>query len=160
MRLVLKVLIGVFVCQVAVAVFERLAPHSLIRWYWKIANPPWRLVAGRAPGFAIVETTGRRTGRKHQVPVGARLQDRSVWLVAAHAGDAHYVKNIKANPEVRVQIAGRWCNGLAHLVPEDDARQRAVWLNPLNGLFERVASSDLMSVRIDLEESSDSASVG
>ncbi len=115
-----------------------------------MANPAWRVIAGRVPGFALVETTGRRTGRKHQVPVGARLEDHSVWLVAGHASDAHYIKNIKANPDVRVRIGGRWRDGMAHLVPEDDARRRAVHLNLLNGLFERVASSDLLTVRIDL----------
>ena len=151
MRRTLKVVIGVLVWQVAAALFERAAPHRLIRLYWKLANPPWRLIAGRVPGFALVETTGRRTGRKHQVPVGARLRAGSIWLVTAHAGDAHYIKNIKANPEVRVRIGGRWRDGVAHLVPEDDARRRALWLNPINGLFVRMASSDLVTVRIDVD---------
>ena len=151
MQVVLKVAIGVIGWQVAVALFERVAPHHIVRWYWKVANPPWRLIAGRAPGFALVETTGRRTGRKHQVPVGARLKDGSVWFVAGHASDAHYIKNIKADPQVRVRIGGRWRDGLAHLVTEDDAGRRAVLLNPPNGLFALLASSDLMTVRIDLE---------
>lgn len=151
MRIALKALIGIILWQVAAAVFERFAPHRLIRWYWKIANPPWRLIAGRVPGFALVETTGWRTGRKHQVPVGARLQGESVWFVAAHASKAHYIKNIEVNPEVRVRVGGRWREGLARLVPDDDAPRRAVRLNLLNGLFERVASSDLMTVRIDLD---------
>lgn len=152
MRIGLKAVVGIILWQVAAAVLERFAPHDLIRWYWKIANPPWRLIAGRVPGFALVETTGWRTGRKHQVPVGARLQDDSVSFVAAHASKAHYIKNIQANPRVRVQIGRCWREGVAHLVPEDDAPRRAVRLNLLNGLFERLASSDLMTVRIDLDE--------
>ena len=74
-----------------------------------------------------------------------------MWLVAANASDAHYIRNIKANPDVRVRIRGRWRSGVAHLVPEDDARRRAIRLNPLNGLFVAIASSDLVTVRIDLE---------
>ena len=144
-------MLAAVVWQVAAAVFERVAPHGVIRWYWKVANPSWRLVAGRVPGFALIETTGWRTGRTHQVPVGARLQGRSLWLVAAHASHAHYIKNIKANPNVRVRVGGRWRSGVAHLVPEDDAAHRALRLNPLNGLFERIASSDLATVRIDLD---------
>ncbi len=150
MRTALKVLLGLVAWQVAVAAFEGVAPHHVIKWYWKVANGPWRLIAGRVPGFALVETTGRRTGRKHQVPVGARLRGRSVWFVAAHASESHYIKNIRAHPEVRVRIGGRWRAGVASLVPEDDARRRATRLNLLNGLFERLASSDLMTVRIDL----------
>ncbi len=144
-------MIGVVLWQAAAAVFERLAPHRVIRWYWKIANPAWSLIAGWIPGFALVETTGRRTGRKHPVPVGARVEGGSVWFVAAHASEAHYVKNIKAHPEVRVRVGGRWRPGVAHLVAEDDAAKRAVRLNLLNGLFERMASSDLLTVRIDLK---------
>ncbi len=151
MRIALKALAGLLLWQAAAAVFERLAPHGLTRWYWKIANPVWWLIAGRVPGFALVETTGWRTGRGHQVPVGARLQGDAVWFVAAHASKAHYIKNIEANPQVWVRVGGRWRSGLAHLVPDDDAPRRAVRLNLLNGLFERVASSDLMTVRIDLD---------
>ena len=150
MRFVLRLVIAAVLWQAAAAVFERVAPHGVIKWYWKVANPPWRLVAGRVPGFALIETTGRRTGRLHQVPVGARLQDGSVWFVAAHASHAHYIKNIKADPNVRVRVGGRWRSGVAHLVAEDDARRRAVLLNPLNGLFARIASSDLVTVRVEL----------
>ena len=147
----MRFVVAVVGWQVAAALFERVAPYRIVRWYWKVANPPWRLVAGRIPGFALVETTGRKTGRKYQVPVGARLRDGSVWFVTAHASDVHYIRNIKANPDVRVMIGGRWRNGLAHLLPEDDARRRAIWLNPLNGLFVWMASSDLITVRIDVE---------
>ncbi len=146
----MRVLVVVVGWQIAAAVFERVAPHRLRKWYWKVANPPWRLIAGRVPGLALVETTGRRSGRKHQVPVGARLQAESVWFVAAHASDVHYIRNIKADPEVRVRIDGHWRRGVAHLLPDDDARRRALRLNPLNGLFVRTASQDLVTVRIDL----------
>ena len=151
MRPALRVAIAVVGWQVAAAVFERVAPYRVIKWYWKVANPPWKVVAGRVPGFVLLETTGRRTGRKHQVPVGARLQEGSVWVVTAHASEVDYIKNIKADPAVRVQVIGRWRNGVARIVPDDDAPRRAIRLNLLNGLFMRVASADLVTVRIDLE---------
>lgn len=151
MRVVLRMVIGVVAWQLAAAVFERVAPYRVIKWYWKVANPPWMLIAGRLPGFALLETTGRRTGRKHHVPVGARLRDGSVWLVTAHASEVQYIRNIKADPAVRVRIRGRWRDGVAHLVPEDDAPRRALRLNLLNGLFVRMASADLITVRIDIE---------
>ena len=149
MRFALKLLVGVVVFQIAAALFERVAPHRIIRWYWKIVNPLWMVIAGRVPGFVLLETTGRRTGRKRRVPLGGRMENESLWLVAVHAADSHYIKNIAVNPQVRVRVGGNWKEGTATLVPEDDARRRAARVNLINSWFERVASSDLLTVRID-----------
>jgi deazaflavin-dependent oxidoreductase (nitroreductase family) len=45
-------------------------------------------------------------------------------MVSEHGEHSHYVLNIKANPAVRLRIHGRWRNGTAHLLPDDDAKER------------------------------------
>lgn len=136
---------------IVVPVFERLAPPEMVRAYQRLTMPFFRSVAGFAPGFGIVETIGRRTGKRHQVPVGGRLIDGSFWFVSGIGRRTHYVRNIEANPRVRVKIGGRWHPGTARLCPEDDGRKRAVRVSPMNGVFLLIANSDPLSIRVDID---------
>ena len=107
---------------------------------------------GLLRGWVIVETTGRRSGLPRRVPVGARVEGATVWLVAAHGRGGAYVRNIEANPRVRVLIRGRWRAGTAHLVPDDDphARLRAIG-NRINAAVVRAIGTSLLTVRVDLD---------
>jgi deazaflavin-dependent oxidoreductase (nitroreductase family) len=134
------------------AVFERLAPRRLVRAFQKsVGNPLFRRSAGNGRGYALVETQGRRTGRPHLVPVGGALRGDVFWLVAADGRGAQYVKNIDANPSVRVKVRSRWRTGIAHICDDDNPHKRLLRLNPLNSLFIWVAGTGLLTVRIDLE---------
>ncbi len=134
-----------------IPVLERLVPRRVLVAYWRTVNPLFSMSAGIVPGFGVVETTGRRTGRKHQVPVGGRLTGNTFWFVAANGRDSHYVKNIESDPRVRVRVHGRWRDGEAHLVPDDKMGRRLLRLNPLNSIFVRIAGRNLLTVRVDLE---------
>ena len=134
------------------AIFERYAPRRFVRIYQKfLGNPVFRPVLGLVPGWAVIETIGSRTGRPHQVPVGGRLRGKSFWLVAGDWKHAQYVRNINANPSVRVRVHGRWRTGTAHLLPSDNVRRRLWRLNPVNSLFVWLANRDTLTIRIDLE---------
>jgi deazaflavin-dependent oxidoreductase (nitroreductase family) len=70
------------------------------------------LRAGVAPrAFALLETTGRRTGLTRHTPVGNGLDADTFWLVAAHGTQADYVRNLQASPQGpgqgRRHVAGR-----------------------------------------------------
>ena len=81
------------------------------------------LRAGVAPrAFALLGTTGRCTGLARQTPVGNGLDGDIFWLVAAHGTQADYVRNLQANPRVRVKADGAWRAGTAIALPGDDAR--------------------------------------
>ena len=135
-----------------IAVFERLAPRRLVRRYQRLANPWYRPMAGVVPGWAVVETTGRKTGLPRQVPVGGRLQGDTYWLIAGDGRASAFVKNLEADPRVRVRVHGRWRPGTAHVVDDDDVRQRLLRMSPANSLFLLVANplSRMLTVRIDL----------
>lgn len=136
---------------VGISLFERFGPRRLIEVYWRTINPLFRAVAGTMPGLILLETTGRRTGRSHQVPVGGRREGGTVWLVAGHASRSDYVRNITADPRVRVRVGRKWRDGTATVVLDDDTGRRAFRVNPMNGFFIRIATSDLATVRIDLD---------
>jgi deazaflavin-dependent oxidoreductase (nitroreductase family) len=110
------------------------------------------LRAGFAPrAFALLETTGRRTGRARHTPVGNGLAGDTFWLVAAHGTQADYVRNLQAEPGVRVKAGGVWRAGTAVVLPDDDpaARSRALpyrW----DAAIGRMMASAPLTIRIDL----------
>lgn len=137
---------------VVVALFERVAPRWLVRAYQRnVGGPMFMASAGVTPGWAVVETIGRRSGKVRRTPVGARIDGDVAWIVAGDDRRPDYVHNLIANPDVRVRALGRWRQGRATLRPDDDARRRAFWVNPINGLFLRLANTKAVAIRIDLE---------
>ena len=122
-----------------------------------LVNPPMRLALKLGvvpPTHALLETTGRRTGRPRQNPVGNGLGDdgRTFWIVAEHGRHAGYVRNIEANPRVRVRIGRRWRTGHGELCPDDDPRARLRSIGrPVNAFMVRIMGTDLLTVRIDLD---------
>jgi deazaflavin-dependent oxidoreductase (nitroreductase family) len=102
--------------------------------------------------FALLETTGRRSGHPRQTPVGNGLIRGTFWLIAAHGTQADYVRNIQADPRVRVRIGSQWRTGTAVLLPDDDidARSRTLpyaW----DAAIGRVMATTPLTIRIDLD---------
>ena len=134
-------------------VFERLAPRRVVRAYQRLNNPRQAPLMGVLPGFGVVETIGRRTGIPRQAPVGGRLRHNTFWLVAGDGRHSAFVKNIEADPRVRVRVHGRWRDGRASVLDDDDPVRRLLTINPINSLFVLLANprQNLLTVRIDLE---------
>jgi deazaflavin-dependent oxidoreductase (nitroreductase family) len=106
------------------------------------------------PGVAILETTGRNSGQPRRNPVGKALVGDTLWIVAEHGRRAGYVRNISANPRVRVKLGRRWRTGTAHPMPDDDPRERQRRIpNKLNSASVRLMGTDLLTVRVDLDPS-------
>lgn len=135
--------------------------HAVQRW---LVNPPIRLLLRLGlmpPGYALLETVGRRTGRPRQTPVGDGLVGSTFWIVAEHGRRAAYVRNLQADPRVRVRVRRRWRTawrtGTARVLPDDDPRERqrqlaAISLSRrLNAFVVRAMGTELTTVRIDLD---------
>ncbi|HUQ17322.1 MAG TPA: nitroreductase/quinone reductase family protein [Candidatus Saccharimonadales bacterium] len=115
-------------------------------------NPIASRVAGRLPWFALLETRGRRTGRPRRTPVGDGLRGDVFWLISDHGEASAYVRNIRADPRVRVRTHGRWRSGVATVLGDDDPRARQGTLGlGANALFVRIVGTTLLTVRIDLD---------
>jgi deazaflavin-dependent oxidoreductase (nitroreductase family) len=106
---------------------------------------------GRKLPLTMLETIGRKTGQPRRTAVGGRVIDNQFWMVSEHGERSHYVLNIKANPAVRVRVHGRWRAGIAHLMPDDDAKARLRSLPGLNSAVVRLMGSDLLTIRVDLD---------
>ena len=132
--------------------------RQLVRLTQKyLVNPPVKaaLVLGIVPPtHALLETIGRTSGQPRRNPVGNGLavDGQTFWIVAEHGRDAGYVKNIAANPRVRVKIGRRWRTGTAELLPDDDPHARLKLIGrPVNGAMVRAMGTNLLTVRIRLE---------
>nr|WP_142277981.1 nitroreductase family deazaflavin-dependent oxidoreductase [Mycobacterium avium] len=106
---------------------------------------------GRQLPMTMLETTGRKSGKPRRTAVGGRVVDNQFWMVSEHGEHSDYVRNIKANPAVRVRVGGRWRTGTAHLLPDDDPVQRLGNLPRLNSAMVRLMGSDLLTIRVDLD---------
>jgi deazaflavin-dependent oxidoreductase (nitroreductase family) len=133
-------------------------------WFEKYPqNPPVRLalLAGLPlPVFALLETTGRSSGKRRRTPVIDGLVGDQFRIVAVHGRHAHYVRYLERDPHVRVKRRGRWHSGLARVLDHDDLLARARWLadalGPLHRADPAVArllGTDLLTIRIDFEPS-------
>lgn len=139
----------------------------------RVLNRPARMLLrlGLAPPtYALLETTGRRSGHRRQVPVANGLDGDTFWLIAALGERAQYVRNINADPRVRVKarparlrdgVRMQWRSGIARLMRDDDARERQRQLGRgrpgyrLDGVLLRSLAAlergRMLTVRIDLE---------
>jgi deazaflavin-dependent oxidoreductase (nitroreductase family) len=110
---------------------------TLTRLQRSVINPLDRLAFALRippPGDALLETTGRRTGRPRVTPVCDCLEGDTFWVVAQNA-DADYLKNIEAAPRVRVKGSlsrGGWRTGTAHVLADDDTAERVRTLSSGN----------------------------
>ena len=127
--------------------------NPVVMLAWRLGIPP--------PGDALLETTGRSTGRNRHTPVCDGLDGEVFWLVAQRGHRADWVRNIEVNPRVRVKAAGwprtRWRAGTARIVEADDPGERQRLIGQVN-LARRlcVCASKAMdtsplTVRVDLD---------
>jgi deazaflavin-dependent oxidoreductase (nitroreductase family) len=104
------------------------------------------------PGIVILETRGRRSGQSRRVPVGKAIQGRTLWIVAEHGRRAGYVRNIEADPRVRVRAGRSWLTGTAHVLEDDDWRERQRRMpNRANSAMVRLMGTRPVTVRVDLD---------
>jgi deazaflavin-dependent oxidoreductase (nitroreductase family) len=122
----------------------------------RLANPLVRALAERGllpPTTALLETTGRTSGKPRRTPVGNGKRDSAFWIVTEHGYAADYVRNIQADPRVRVKVGRRWHTGTAHLLPGDDPYARLRRLRrPVNDAMLLAVGTEQLTIRVDLDD--------
>ncbi len=120
----------------------------------RVVNPFVRTLhrAGVPTGTALLETTGRKTREPRRTPVGNGLRGEHFWIVTEHGWHSSYVKNIVANPRVRVKVGRTWFSGTAHILEDDDPYARIRWLGrPVNDSALRAVGTEHLVIRVDLD---------
>lgn len=114
---------------------------------------------GRLAGeqFLYVTTTGRRTGKPHEIEIWFGASGRTVYILAGGREKSDTVQNIMANPAVSVRIGGSTFAATGRVLQpgEEDALARRLLLEK----YEPAYSGDLkewgetaLPVAIDLGE--------
>ncbi len=124
----------------------------------KVLNPVVRAAVRLGlplPLVVILETRGRKSGQLRKIPVGKTLDGDTLWIVAEHGRKASYVRNIEADPHVRVRVGRRWRAGVATVLDDDDWRERQRRLpNKVNSAMVRAVGTEHVTVRVDLDPAS------
>jgi deazaflavin-dependent oxidoreductase (nitroreductase family) len=132
---------------------QRSVVNPLIRFVFRLGLPD--------PGDALLETTGRRTGTPRLTPVCDGLEGDTFWLLSQRGRDAVWVRDIEADARVRVKPRSRrpttWRSGTAHILDDDDPRERQRLLGvgkPWRRLClstSAALATHLLTVRVELD---------
>jgi deazaflavin-dependent oxidoreductase (nitroreductase family) len=110
--------------------------------------------AGFLPVHVLIETKGRRSGKRRRNVVGMHVEGDTGWVVAEHGRHAGYVRNLDADPRVRVRIGRRWRHARARIVDDDDPQARLeTFAGRSHAAAVRRFGTDLTTLRFDLSPS-------
>ena len=112
--------------------------------------------AGVVPGHMLVETTGRLSGKRRRTVVGVHRDGDVLWVVAEQGRHAGYVRNLEADPRVRLRMSGRWVPATAHIADDDDPQARlATFGRAGHERAVRTAGTALLSLRFEPDHNAD-----
>jgi deazaflavin-dependent oxidoreductase (nitroreductase family) len=133
---------------------EDRARRKRIRWVQRyVLNPPVKLAVwtGLIPSYVLVETVGRKSGKRRRNVVGMHLDGDTGWVVAEQGRHAGYVANLMATPGVRVRVRGHWRHARAHVLVEDDAQARLAGFSKSHAATVRRFGTELTTLRFDFD---------
>jgi deazaflavin-dependent oxidoreductase (nitroreductase family) len=76
--------------------------------------------------FCYLTTTGRVTGRPHEIEMWFAMDGETLYMLSGGRDRSDWVKNLQYTPEVTVRIAGEHFEGRARVVedPQEDELAR------------------------------------
>lgn len=115
--------------------------HTVLRVHETVYKATGGLIGHRILGgmpTLLLHSTGRRSGVE-RVNALTYLQDGDRWVVVASKGGSDtapaWLHNVRATPDVEVQIARRHMPAVASVIGAEDPEYQRLWtaLNKLNG---------------------------
>lgn len=92
-----------------------------------VTNPVQRLWAPWLPYMAVIEHTGRKSGRPYRTPVMAFVDAKSVWVVLNYGTQSDWVRNIQAVGSAGMTHRGRHYRLTnPRIIPATDQKARFV----------------------------------
>jgi deazaflavin-dependent oxidoreductase (nitroreductase family) len=120
-----------------------------------LVNPPAKVAVwcGLVPGFVLVETVGRHSGKRRLNVVGMNVEGDTGWVIAEYGRRAGYVNNLEANPDVRVRMHRRWRRARAQMLEDDDPQARlASFHRRSHEAAIRTFGTDLLTIQFELQQ--------
>lgn len=121
-----------------------------------IADPAAWLTAVSDEPFAYLTTTGRVTGRPHEIEIWFAADGATAYFLAGGRENADWVRNLRRDPRVRLRIADRTATGHARIVDadsdEDAVARHLVWSAYTSAERDLVSWRDsALPVAVDIE---------
>ena len=114
------------------------AANALTIWAIQLGIPRPPYTRGNA---IVVETVGRRSGRRRRIPVGYIEEDGKLIVVVEDGARADWVRNALAREEkLRIHYRGRWRAARLRLF-EGDPESYLRRMNKIHAHFVRAHSS-------------------
>ena len=89
---------------------------------------PERLASLKDQEYCYLTTTGRVTGKPHEIEIWFGLNDATLYLLSGGMDRSDWVKNLLKNSTVSVRIAQHTFTGIARLVEEEKEETLARYL--------------------------------
>ena len=120
-------------------------PRALAAFNRRVTNPIQRRWAGRLPGHAIIEHTGRKSGRRYRTPVLCVRRSGGFAFLVGYGLESDWVRNLLAADGGTVIHRGRrYQVADVRLVPAPAGREL---LPPLLKVVTRLArEGDVLTV--------------
>jgi deazaflavin-dependent oxidoreductase (nitroreductase family) len=83
------------------------APQWMARFNKYVTNPVQRLWAGWAPGMAILEHVGRRSGKRYRTPLIVFGTDEGIAVLLTYGPNRDWLKNVTAAARATVRRQGK-----------------------------------------------------
>jgi deazaflavin-dependent oxidoreductase (nitroreductase family) len=75
--------------------------------------------------YCYVTTTGRVSGKPHEIEIWFGMRGNTIYLLAGGGDKSDWVKNMRANPQVKVRIAKKHFMGQARFALEVEEEKQA-----------------------------------
>ena len=83
--------------------------------------------------------------------MGLHRENGGGWVVAEHGRHAGYVRNLEADPAVRVRHRGRWKPARAFVASDDDPNVRLRDFPRTHAASVRAMGTELLTIRIEFD---------
>ena len=83
-------------------------------------TPPELLAAHADDSVCHLQTTGRRSGRPRTIEIWFATDGERIYLLAGGRDRAHWVRNLRVEPRVRVRIGGQTLEGTARVIEGEE----------------------------------------
>jgi deazaflavin-dependent oxidoreductase (nitroreductase family) len=98
-------------------------PRGLARFNRRVTNHITGPIASRAPGFAIVIHTGRRSGRVYRTPVNVFRDEGRYVFALTYGRDSDWVRNVMAAGRCEIETRGKLVRLADPALVTDDTRR-------------------------------------
>jgi len=84
----------------------------------------------RSPHWVLLETRGRKSGLPREVMLPCARTPEGVIVISTYGNRAHWLRNLRADPQLRFSARGRMHDGVAEVVDEPARRREVVERHP------------------------------